>query len=787
MRPKLWWILGLSLLLVVLVVLILAFSWSRSGLPVRSGERPLAGLEAEVAVRFDRLGVPHVLAASETDAAAALGYLHANDRLTQMELGRRAAAGRLSEILGGATVGVDVYFRTLRLGPAAERLLAAAEPRTRRLLEAYAGGVNAWLRERGNDLPPDLRLLRAEPEPWRPQDSVAFALLMAEDLSFWNGRPEEARFRWLRAFGPDRLRDLLGEPDLHVPEEIAELARRDGPPPSGPSPTDADVAAPGSNNWAVGPSQAAGGRPMVANDPHLGLGLPSLWYQVHLRAPGFEAAGMTLPGAPGVVLGRGPHLAWAFTNTMLDDHDLFFERLDDSGENYWRDGGWQPLEVVEETITVRGAEPQTVTLRATDRGPLLEADADAGLPARSLAWTVYEEGDPLAALRDLSQARTVEEVTAAIDSYVCPAQNLVVAFASGELFLTVLGRVPARKVGDAGPATGAGRLPSPGWAPAYGWEGLRPRETNPTVRSPADDRLVTANDDIRPAGYPLSWTADVFPPNRAGRIAEILSGRSDWDVPGFAELQLDVESHHARDLVAALAGDYDGEAGTAYDALAGWDFQMERRGPAALFALLERRLLQAVFGDEAEEAGLRPFAGSVMLLRILRGDMDAGWFDDVRTPEVEGRRDMLSRALSEAWKEGRERWGDDVASWNYGRLHTLTLRHALDGAPVFGRWARRGPFEMPGSDSTVAAFGGVWRGDRQHVVQGPSMRWIVDWSQPERAFAALPGGQSGHPADPHYDDRLEPYLEGRLDPAAWSEAAIAEATVRTLRLRPAAE
>lgn len=775
------------MLIVLVVVSGLVLAWVRvrsAGRPMRSGAHTLAGLEAAVRVRFDSWGVPHIEAESEDDAMAALGFVHANDRMTQMELGRRAAFGRLAELFGNPAVEVDVHFRTLRIGVTAEAMAEAVSPRTRRWLAAYARGVNAWLAARGEDLPPGLRLLGLRPEPWRPADSIAFALLMARDLSFWNGRPEEQRFRWLRAFGEARSRELIGAPDLHLPAAIQALAAR-MPPTTGMKARNGEggvaTAAPGSNNWALGPGRTRNGAALLANDPHLELNLPSIWYQALIRAPGYEAAGMTLPGAPGVVIGRGPHLAWAFTNTMLDDHDLFFEELDETGEHYRRGDGWQPLIIERQTITVRQGDDRDLVLRATDRGPLLDADPKAGLPARSLAWTAHEGGDPLAALADLAAARHPEEALAALDPFICPAQNLVVAFRDGTLLFTVLGRVPARRQGD-------GRLPAPGADVAYGWEGLRPRAENPlVVLSPedaGDALLVTANNDIRPPDYTLPLVADFFPGHRAHRIRERLQARSDWDVEGSAALATEPVSLYARDVVAHLGTPDGGDAARAYQALAGWDHAMELHGPAALYALVERELMRAIFADEAADAELGSIADQAALLRLLEGEMDSAWFDDVSTSQRESRAATIDAALAAAWQEGVRRWGEDVAAWDYGALHQLTLRHRLDAVPVLGGWLRRGPFPVAGSGTAIAAYGAVWRGDRQMVTFGPSMRWVVDWGQPDRAFAALPGGQSGHGADPHYDDQIAPFLAGSLHVAPWSEAMIAGAAVAEMRLLP---
>jgi penicillin amidase len=770
---------GATVAVLLVVAAAAAFLFLRSGRPLRGGEHALAGLDAPVSVRWDRWGVPAIRAENEADLAAAVGWIHANDRFTQMELGRRAAFGRLAEILGEPAFDTDVYFRRLGLGHTARETWDAAGPRTRVWLEAYARGVNARLGARGGDLPPELRLLGVEPEPWEGVHSVAFGLLMARDLSFWNDRPEEERFRWLAAYGPDAVRDVVDDPGVHLPDEVLALARGGPPTPVGAAEEPAELA-PGSNNWAVGGSRTASGRPLVANDPHLGLFLPSVWYQVQLRAPGFEAAGMTLPGAPAVVLGRGAHVAWAFTNVMLDDHDLFLEELDGTGERYRRGDAWHPLKVDEQEIRIRGGESRTVTVRATDVGPLLEADEERALPPRSLAWTAYYGGDAFAALLDLARATTPDEAVAAIEPYVCPAQNLVAAFDTGELLYTVIGQVPERRRGD-------GRLPAPGWDETYGWDGLRPRAMNPLVVRPADDLLVTANNDVRPPGYEPSLVSEFYRGHRAARVREAVTGRGAWNWELAGELQNDVTSLYARDVLDLLDGAHEGDAGEAWQVLRSWDGAMTKSGPSALYALVQREL-QDLFADEAEAAGLprlNAFYSRRMLLRLLEGALGDRWFDDVGTPEVETREEAIAAALATAWREGSRRWGGDVSRWSWGELHRLTLRHRLDALPVLGPWMRRGPFEVAGAATTVMAYGGVWRGDHMAITYGPSMRWVTDWGHPEMAFAMLPGGQSGHPADPHYDDQVTPFLEGRLRPAPWSEEQIESATVTSMTLRPA--
>ena len=771
----------------------------RSGMPARMGNHPLAGLDAAVTVRWDDWGVPHVQAESQEDLSRAMGWLHANDRITQMELGRRAASGTLSEIVGEPAIEQDVYFQTLGFPEAAETLWQSASEDSKRMLEAYAEGVNAWLLERKGRVTPGLKILGADPDPWTPQDSLRFALLMAQDLSFWNQRPEEERFLWLKAFGPDGVRDLLGDPDLHVPAEILELAghaadasapttsEADAEPnapgtadSSKPALLEGDPPSPGSNNWLIGGSRTESGKPLLANDPHLGLFLPSVWYQIQLRSPTYEAAGMSLPGTPGVVIGRGPAIAWAFTNTMLDDHDIFFEKLNERGQ-VLRGEEW--LHVTEErrSLKLRDGGSHDFTIRRTDIGPLLDADPKRGLPARSVAWTAHYPGDPIAAMVGLARAETPEQAQAAIETYVCPAQNLVAGFPNGDLLYTVLGRVPDRKLGD-------GRLPAPAWDPSYGWNGLRPRPTNPTVVNPEDDLIVTANHDIRPEGYALPLTAEFFAPFRADRIRESLLAKEKWDRQSFADLQLDDRSLFALDLMEILKQEapFEGDAQEAFDTLSSWDGTMATQGPSALFALLERELSAQIFGDESAAAELeRSVSHRDRVHRILRGEMSAAWLDNVETEAVEDRHAILQTSLEEAWKTAKQHWKGRTSRWDYGWLHSLRLNHRLDAVPVYGSWTRRGPYPVSGSSTTILAFGHRWREDgRQHITYGPSMRWIVDWSEPDRAWAVIPGGQSGHPSDRHYDDQIGPYLEGELHEAPWSEEAIEAATRRRMTLLP---
>ena len=774
----------LTVLLILLTATLLAgvftaLSLWHSGLPRRTGNALIISLKQPVTVRWDNWGAPYVDASSVADAVAALGYLHANDRFFQMELGRRRASGRLAEIFGSAALPSDREFLRLGFPRLAKQHARALRAASRGLLQAYADGVNAWITERGSDLPPEFRLLRIRPELWEPRDSIYFYLLMANELSFWAGRPEERRLRWLRRLGPEAVRDLLGDAGLTIPSELLDISLTEKPtvvwPPTRMRDT---LGGPlGSNNWALDGIRSVSGSPLVANDPHLPLSLPGTWYQALLRSPDYEASGMTIPGLPLVVIGRSQYLSWSLTNTMLDDHDLFIEQLDDSRKRVARASHWAPIETFIEEIPVRNSAPETIVLQFTELGPLLPAEPKSGLPARSLVWSAAVPSNPLAAVLGLARSRSLEELTGKLGSYIAPAQNLVVAHRDGGLLYTMLGRVPDRTGSD-------GRMPSPAWNDSYRWRGLRTRASNPTILNPPTGMLVTANSNILPTGYALPFTAEFDTPHRTDRIRQLLEGQERWAMAGLSKVQNDLFSSYALELIDLMKSAYTGEAARAYDLLARWDGSMELSGTSALFAIADRMLPQAIFADELAPDFPSALQQRKLVLRALKGDMDPCWFDDQSTERHETRADLLNSVLTAAWIESTNRWGDDPKEWNYGSLHQLTLRHPLGSVPLVGRLLNQNPVPLTGSATTIAAFSGSWHDGLLPILYGPSMRWITDAAHGDRTVAILPAGQSGHPGDRHYDDQKALYLAGKLRPVPWSPGAIELATVSQMVLRP---
>ncbi len=737
----------------------------RHGLPCRAGRLPLVGLSSPVTIRFDSHAVPHIEAKDERDLAMALGWTHANDRMGQMELARRAAAGRLAELFGKELLETDVRMRRLRLPETTAALWRAAGPESRLWLRAYAAGVNAWLDSHRGDLPPLYSIGGLTvPEPWRPQDSLALPLLMAAQLSFAFGPFEEQRLATWMASGRRGLRYLWGK-GIDVPAGLGSFR-------SNPRGIPAPALAPraegtgGSNDWAVDGRRSATSLPLLANDPHLALGLPALWYEVHLRAPGLEVAGMSLPGIPGVVIGHNRELAWGLTNFMLDDRDLLLEEISADGLAVRRVNGWLPIQREERTIHVRWGTDRRLELLRSDLGPILPADPKHGIPARSLLWTAHQARDVVSVFLGLARAASVEDALAVVreGNFVCPAQNLLLADRRGHIARTLLGRVPDRKSGD-------GRLPRPAAPADAGWRGLRPGDSAFAVVDPPEHFLATANDDEAPPGWHAS--ADFDLPFRAQRIRARLATSESWRVSSFAALQMDVQDDYAAALLARCdPGPVQGDARSAWDALSAWDHRAATQGPAALFLLFEDRLDRELFAAEERRAGIEradPFFRRQRLLRALDHLSDS-------TPIV--------TALAAAWGALVAHDGTDPGRWNYGDRHALTLRHPLGEIPLLGRLFDRGPYPMPGSPTTIAAFGGVFEDGRLEIRYGPSMRFIADLSAWDRSRAVLPGGQCGHPADPHYDDQIDDYLHGRSHPMPWSPEAVAAAESSRLVLHP---
>lgn len=780
------WLLRALLVLAAVAAIVggAGYLWLRQSLPEVDGEAAAPGLAREVEVVRDRWGVPHVYAQSQAEAAYGLGYAHAQDRLWQMELQRRIAAGRLSEALGAATVDADRFLRALDFYRRVESAWPRLAADVRAVLEAYAAGVNAYLATRDallRPLAPEFLILGMEPEPWRPLDSLAILKLLALDLA-GNWSSELTRFR---------LADRLSAKQI---DELYPPYRAEAP--RGPALSSAYMPAgegAGSNNWAVAGTRSATGRPLLANDPHLGFQAPSIWYFAHMSWPEREVIGGTIPGLPAVVLGRNRRIAWAFTNTGPDVQDLYLEKLDpqDPG-NYVAPDGPQPFERRRETIKVKDGADVTLELRETRHGPVLSdvhgPTARATPPGHVIAlrWTALDDDDltAQAGLR-MSAAQDWESFVTALRDFHGPQQNVLYADIDGNIGFVAPARVPRRKPEN----QIQGYMPQPGWDAAYDWDGYVPFDVLPHVFNPASGALATANHKIVPDEYPHMLTLEWTEGYRAQRIFDLLAGRGKHSTESFRVMQQDVVSPMAIELLPLLlrpeAASERGRA--AREMLRAWDGSLDENRPEPLiFAAWRRELARRIYADELgdlfEDAwSQRP----AFMLNVLSGRTPA-WCDDVSTERAETCDELVARSLDAALSWAGERWGEDMGRWRWGEAHVALFRHrALGRVPILGRVFN---LAEPTGGGVFTVNAGAYRlsdaAEPFANVHGAGMRAIYDLDDPDRSVFIHTTGQSGNPLSPLYRNFLRLWARGEYIPMTIRRDQIEAGALGRLRLIP---
>lgn len=760
---------ALKVLVVVLVLLAGAYIYARQSLPRTTGEIAVPGLGAAVEVLRDRHGIPHIYAASLEDAHFALGFVHAQDRLWQMEMNRRIGSGRLAEILGAPALETDRFMRTLGLRRVAQANLERYDARTRRLLDAYAAGVNAFIGER-TVLPPEFWILWTTPEPWTPADSVVWTKVMALDLG-GNWRSEVLRMRLSRLLPTERVQQFLAPYPGDAPPPLPDLTALYGglekklPPEKTFSAVDAIG---GSNSWVVSGARSASGKAMLANDPHLGLTAPPVWYFAHLSAPGMNAIGGTLPGVPALLVGRNDRIAWGLTNTGADVQDLYLERLDDSFSER------------EEIIKVKGAPEEKLRVRASRHGPLISEVSRSALEATprgyavALAWTALAEDDlTMQAALKLGTSSSWEEFLAAAAELHAPPQTASYADAEGNIGYTTAGRVPVRK-----PANDLrGLAPAPGWDARYDWTGFIPFDELPRAFNPPGGAVVLANHKVLPAKYRHHITYEWQPPYRARRIEELLAGADRHDVASFKRMQADVVSLAARELLPRFL------AARPVDELQRWDGAMvANRAEPLIMVAWWREFARAVYGDELGEAFRTNWsARAIFVSNVLASQPH--WCDDIRTPLRETCDALIAAAYDRAIADLQRRYGKD---WRWGEAHVARHRHR-----PFSRneWlARVFDIRVPsGGDAYTVNAGAVdFNDDAEPFANrhAASMRTITDWADPQASVFIHSGGQSGNPLSAHYRDLSERWARGEYVPMITDRRRLEADGVQRLVLVP---
>ncbi len=778
---------------------------SRRRLPQVDGTLRLAGLAGPVEVIRDSWGVPHIYATDWRDLMFAQGFVHAQDRLWQMDFHRRLVAGRLSEVLGVETLPVDRWVRILGMRRVAEKEVCLLTSRTRASVEAYADGINARI-GRGR-LPIEFTLLRYEPEPWTVADTLSWNKMMSWMLSV-NWETELLRAQLIDQLGPEHASEL--EPEysdrcpLIVPPGVdcsciggaalsrAEAARAH----TGPSASAS--AGLGSNSWVLSGSRTSTGAPLLANDMHLSMGMPSIWYENHLIAGDVNASGITFPGVPSIVVGHNGHVAWGFTNGFPDVQDLYVEhirRTDGGSVEYEFRGQWLAAEVIREEIEVKGAETAVEEVVITRHGPIINSLAPdlADEHPLALRWVSLEPDTMIESFFEMVQARNCIEFRDALRHWSAPTQHIVYADTGGNIAYSFPGKIPIRAKGD-------GRVPAPGWTGEYEWIGWVPFEELPHLFNPPQGYIATANNRVTGDEYPYFLGYDHCAGDRAQRIVELIEEQASVDVQYVKRMQFDLVSATAR-VVKRYLGDLptpDGQLAAVTQMMREWDGTLAAdSAAAAVYEVFMRRIVRLTLSHRLgalaiNYAGKGPtplLASRTMLghrswewVQSTLADPSSHWFD---LGQGETRDDLMRLALDETVDFLRAELGPQIDDWAWGKLHTLTYGHLLGRVSPLDRVFNRGPYPMGGDDRTLWATGANTHDLACDTVVGPPFRSIVDLGDLRNSQGLLAPGQSGQVGSKHYDDQGQAWFEAEYHPMLYSREDVEREAESRLRLTPA--
>lgn len=730
---------------------------------------PDNALSDSVNISFDKHNIPHIFAANNRDLYYTQGYITARDRLWQMEMQTHAAAGRLSEILGPQLLEYDRYQRRIGMVYAAEKALKGmmADPKTARALRAYTAGINAWIEQLDRtNYPLEYKILNYAPEEWTP---LKTALLLKNMTYTLAGNNQDLQMSNTRAFfGDDFIRQVLDiNPDLNdpvfptntkwnfdphtvqKPDSLFDPSIADEIPSFQPDPLN------GSNNWAVSGAKTASGYPILANDPHLNMTLPSIWYAVQLHSPDQNVMGVSLPGAPAVIVGFNEEVAWGTTNVSADVWDWYeIEFRDSTLSEYRYDGEWKPTQKRLEKISVKGEETVVDTVTYTHHGPVVQTSG--GEPMRShipkyhaMRWIAYEESNELRYFLDMNKAENYEDYRGALKYFESPAQNWVFAD-STDIALTAAGKYPLKWKQQ-------GRFIGDGSDPRYDWQGWVPFRHIPSVKNPDRNFVSSANQDPVNDSYPYYLDDDFAPYERGRRINDRLASMDEIIPQDMQQLQMDTHNYHAQTVLPILlqnlkSDSLTGQKQVAVNKLTNWNY--ENKGALiapSLFAYWWDALEDAIWEDEYRSIDLpmkRPARDQTA--QIIRTDSTVQWYDDITTEKTETRTDLINQSFQQAYQHLADDYGTFGDPWRWGYVNKTDISHV---GQVSGL-GHKEVFTDGGAESINAVRGS----------HGPSWRMIVELGPEIKAWGIYPGGQSGNPGSPNYDNMIDEWAEGELHP-----------------------
>ncbi len=784
-------LLGL-IILVLIVGVVFLHNIKTAAIPNYNKDVKITGLEKEVTVFRDAQGIPHIYAENEDDLYRAVGFAMAQDRLWQMDLLRRVTQGRLSEILGKDQLNTDLMMRALRIQEKSEKILATSKPEIVAALEAYADGVNQYIEN--SPLPPEFKVLQYKPEPWLPVHSINLIGYMSWDLSM--GWGTEYFLHQLRAeVSDEKIAELIPDLKNHKTAIYPEFGNID---------IDAsetllsatqnlkDLGAEifnGSNNWAVAGKKSKTGMPLLANDMHLGLFAPGIWYQMHQVVEGkVNVTGVVVPGQPFVICGHNNNIAWGMTNVMVDDLDFYAEKLNADSTKYWFDGEWHDFLVKKETIKTKEGEVFEEELKFTHRGPMVNRFKKEKETPLSIRWLGNEMSNEIRTVYLLNRAKNWSDFRSAVSTFISVSQNVVYADIEGNIGLQCSAGLPVR--------AGSGIQIYPGDSSKYDWQGLVPFEELPYEFNPERGFVSSANNKTVPDTYPHYISHWFATPSRIDRIREMLEAKEKLGIDDFKAMHSDWKSKTAETMTQVFVkslqklSDFNETEKAAFARLSNWDYNLTRESQAAsIFEILYRKSMENLVKDELSPELFKGMLGQKMLLENLMinllADDYSAWTDNVMTDKVETFDDIIFQSFKETVADLTAELGNNVEDWHWGKIHSFTIAHPLGVVDVLNKVLKlnRGPFEMPGSYHTVCPYSYSFT-NLYETHHGASHRHIFSTKNWDESETVIPTGTSGIPASKFYLDQTELYIHNQYHSDLFTGEEVENASVYKMKMLP---
>jgi penicillin amidase len=790
-------ILTMFLALVVILIiagLIVVSGIKNNAIPKYEGELIVPGLASEVTVYRDERGIPHIYAASEHDLYFAVGYVMSQERLWQMDLIRRATTGRLSEIFGKEYVQTDLFLRSLDMTTKSKMVISNEDPEIISYMQAYTDGVNTFIKSAGKKLSPEFRILGYKPEPWKLEDIANIIGYMGWDLASDNLASDIFYYRLSQKLGPEKASLLIPDwkavtsyvfPGFKLDESLLNEVQSNILSMDKLKALGIECFS-GSNNWAVSGKRTSTGKPILSNDMHLSFGSPGIWFEMHEIIPGkLNVTGVAVPGQPFIVAGHNEKIAWGMTNLMVDDIDLFAEKINPANENqYYFNGEWRNMLVKKEVIKIKGGKQDTMVLKFTHRGPIISGFRNIKDVSLSMRWSGYDSSDEIRSVSMLNRAENWNDFRLALSFFRSISQNFVYADTAGNIGLNTGGGIPVRE--------GNGTNIRNGETDEFDWKGFVPFNQLPYSYNPEAGYVSSANNKTVDDNYPYYISCGFVLPYRINRIRQMLNEKKIFNMDDFKRMILDQHSDYAALLTPFILrlnerkNELTPKEVSVLDTLNTWDYNMGAGLLApSLFEFFRNSYARNLLGDELGDLYNQVYGitRDYYIYRILKTGPDE-FVDDITTPQKETLDDIILRSFKDCVSTLSKEYGDDPENWTWGSIHKITIEHPLGSVKMLDRIFRfNSPeYSVGGSNHTVSPYS---YGPGFKVNHGASERHIFNTADWDESYTIIPTGESGIVSSEFYLSQMKNYIEGRFYKDHFSENAVKAAAKYTLVLKAA--